>query len=187
MEGIVINEKVQANLLSTINQRIERISNAERITKAELSALSRELLEYITLNGSPDIDAVNRTVAVLTPMNKQTAVLFFKSFIPHKEEEGLFKGKLKGEKKLTEFYDSAKAFLSNPDNDIWSWAKDNVQLEQKPKDYFDKITKLVQRALSDENEGLNEQDIIAAILKAGVSAESIIGMMEEQDNEQLAA
>ena len=59
--------------LATINTKIEALAQAEKVTKAVLSELSRELLDYVLVDGTHDIAAVNRTLAVLTPMNKQTA------------------------------------------------------------------------------------------------------------------
>lgn len=169
----------QINLLNSLNERIDKIAKAERITKAELGAASREILEYIVLNNSPDVATVNRLLAVLTPMNKKTAVLFFTAFLPHKVDGIVFGGKIVGEKKITALVTKTKDFLSDPNNDIWTWAEANIQVEQKPKDYKGKIAKTVKAALSDEEEGITASDVLSAVLEGGVTLGEIMHIMEE--------
>ena len=66
------------NLKAVVYGRLEAIMAAEKITRVELGAMSRELLMYVP--DTNDIDIVNRLLGVLTPMNRRTAILFFFKF-----------------------------------------------------------------------------------------------------------
>ena len=59
----------QINLYARIDVAIKKVAKSEKVTKELLSGLSRDCLEYIGLNHSPDIATVNRLLSVLTPMN----------------------------------------------------------------------------------------------------------------------
>lgn len=163
------------NLLTAINKKIETLGKAEKVTKATLSELSRDLLQYVLIEGSHDIAAVNRCTAVLTPMNKATAVLFFTAFLPHKHDAdtGMFGGldKKAKDKKL----ELAKAFLADEANDIWSWAKDNVKIEAKEVDYLGKVTKAIQQAA--EKGGATQLELVNAIVAGGLELSSLMALM----------
>ena len=73
--------------IKTINTKIEAVHASERITKAVLGELSRDLLEYIYVNDSQDITPVSRLLSGLTPMNKATSILFFKNFLAWKFDD----------------------------------------------------------------------------------------------------
>ena len=176
------------NKLSAINAKIERLGNAERITKSLLAELSRDLLGYVMVDAMHDIAAVNRTINVLTPMNKKTAILFFSTFTSHKfnDTTQAFGGKDK--KQHDDKLAACVAFLSDESNTIWTWAEENVKLEPKPKDYFGQLTKLIERALADEAEGLQSVDIVNALLSAGIEQATIeLVLAEKRVTEQAAA
>lgn len=182
----VVNAQVQADMLAVINTRIDNIAGAEKITKSELGILSREILTYVVLNASGDVQVVNRLLTVLTPMNLKVSQLFFSEFLPHKFEDGLFGGKFKGEKKLDEYFHKTKEFLSNEDNNIWTWAAKNVEVKAKPKDYVEKIARLVKNALEDDNEGVSADEIIAAVFKGGVSIDDMFNAIEAMTQKEAA-
>jgi uncharacterized protein YfeS len=171
--------------LIVINERIKKLGNAERVTKAELSALSRELLEYVMLDGgkgeaSFDIDAVNRTLAVLTPVNKRAACLYFPEFLPFAfdaDNARFGKMKKKGKEKAIE---AIKEWLADDTNDIWKWAADNVKMEKKPPEYAKQLTKIVERALADEADGLTVHEVLMAVLSAdGINVADVVVEMEQ--------
>ena len=92
------------NLKAVVYGRLEAIMAAEKITRVELGAMSRELLIYVP--ETHDIDIVNRLINALTPVNRRAAILFFKHFLPwdvENDADGVFAkfGKMhKGEKKV---------------------------------------------------------------------------------------
>lgn len=161
-------------------QALELLDGAERITKETLKDLSRTVLE--AHHNTQDIGYVNRLVSVLTPMNKRTAILYFKAFtgFSFDQDTGLFG------KKAKKNYDKALAdsneFLAEPHNNIWSWAERNVELEVKKLD-LSKITVFIKGALKKaENEGLKQSDVLKAVFDAGVEVDSIIALMGEMYN-----
>jgi hypothetical protein len=177
--ALVAAADANAALLARINERIEAVAHAEKITKVELGHLSREMVEYITINESPDVATLNRLLGVLSPMNYKTATLYFAEFVPHKwdEEGNVFGARIKGDKKIKEFQDKARLFLNNEDNNIWTWAAANLKVEKKPKDYLNKITKLVEKALEDEDEGADMEDVILAVFAGGVDVKAMLDVI----------
>lgn len=168
--------------LKTINSKIKTLAKAETVTKALLAELSRDLLQYVVAEQSHDVDAINRTLAILTPMNKATAVLFFKAFVPHAFDDELkVFGKLNGKKK-EQLLPIVTEKLENPDFNIWSWAADNVKVEQKPIDYLGNIKKAVTNALDESKGGLSQAEVIKAILEAGMDLGALVTIMQSAVN-----
>ncbi|MGL5324021.1 MAG: hypothetical protein ACRC91_04760 [Aeromonas sp.] len=176
--------------LTVINERIERLGNAERVTKAELSALSRELLEYVLLDNTGDVDAVNRMIAVLTPMNKRTAALYFPTFLPYAWDEETFKFGKKNKKAFETKLEAVKAWLAVDTNDIWHWANENIEMKKKAPKYLEQITKNIERGLADEEYGITVPEVMMAVLAAeGITAADILAAltgMQEQKDEAIA-
>lgn len=179
---------MQAKLLNTINENITIIAASERVTKDTLSVLSRDLLEYIVLNGSNDIGTVNRLLDVLTPMNQNAAVLFFNHFLPfQQDDQGVAFGvKTKDKKQLAKYQERVETFMADPLNDIWTWAIRNI--EMKPRQAFaDRIGAVVKQALAgiedtDEREGLeaiSPSDVIKAIMVAGVTLDDVWAAIDD--------
>lgn len=169
------------NLLVTINTRIDAIRASEKITKVELGLISRELLTYVP--DSKDIDAVNRLLNVLTPMNYRTAQLFFANFLPWvwDEKNNRFAAMSKGDKAIGNKLTNIKEFLDEPHNDIWLWAARNIKLEQTKTPFEERITSLIAKALKGEKglDAVDKRTVIAAVMAGGVSAGDLINIMEE--------
>lgn len=164
--------------LNVINGRIERLGNAERVTKAELSALSRELLEYVLIDNTGDIDAVNRMIAVLTPMNKRTAALYFPNFLPYAYDEESFTFGKKVKKAFDKKLEAAKLWLSVDTNDIWAWAEANIEMKKKAPKYLEQITKNIERGLADEEYGVTVLEVMQAVLAAeGLTAADVLASL----------
>lgn len=167
------------NKLEHINSQIATIAGAEKITKKVLGELSREMLDYVVEDESWDSDAINRLLAVLTPMNKRTAILYFQHFTPFLvDEHGEFGGmpknkkakadaKLASRKRVTEF-------LVNEDSNIWTWAADNVKVEAKEVDWGKRVTSAVTSAMDDEKGGLSLADVMRAVMAAGMTADEVM-------------
>ena len=168
---------------TTINAKIKKLANAEKVTKAMLMELSRDLLSYVIVDGTMDIDAVNRTVAVLTPMNKQTAVLFFNHFLPFSFDADSCKFGGLNKKQLDAKTALITDFLEDENQNIWTWAADNIKIEQKAVDYLAKITKDVTKALADEEQGTTVTDVMRAVLAAdGITiTDVLLEMQQAQD------
>lgn len=146
------------NLKDAVYAAIETIAEAEKVTKATLALLSRDLLTYVV--DTHDIDSVNRLLGVLGPANKRYATLFFKHFLPHEAEQDAdaqftrFGKLMNGEKKIAERLSRITEFLKVETNDIWTWTKENVTVDRKP-DYVARFDSALKKALAgDEAKGV---------------------------------
>jgi hypothetical protein len=172
-------------LLTTINGRIEKLAASERITKVELGAVSREILQY-TLE-QWDCQVLNRLTAVLTPRNKQVAILFFKAFTPFSIDDttGLFSG-IRNKKAKAQSIEAIEAFLAS-DQTIWEWdAENNAEIEAKKPNYMANITKNVKGAIEAGND---RREIIQSVFAGGVSVDEIMAVLTamEDQPDQVAA
>lgn len=177
----VTNINPNPDLHKKIVEHIATLADSERITKATLSVLSRDVLEYLGVNKSTDINLVNRLIDVCTPMNKKVAAIFFAAFLPWKfdNENASFGEMFKNQNKREKRYTKIAEFLADPANDIWSWAATNIKIEEKPKNYADKIKTLVQRALADEKEGLDSIHVLRAVLAGGITVADCLDVLNE--------
>ena len=152
---------------TSIDALILVLAESERITKTALSTLSREVLEYINIEGSTDVDTINRLLSILTPMNKQAAALYFECFILYVYDADLFLfgEKIKNEKRYNAKVAATVAWLADIDNDIWAWSNDNIEV--KAKDYAGDIQKAIKAALKG-NEKKNYAPLSAAEVLATV-------------------
>lgn len=137
------------------------VAAAEKVTRAGLRTLSRDLLEYVP--ETDDIAIVNRLLGVLTPMNRATAILYFAHFLPWEQEKDVdgnflrFGKRMKGEKKLKRKADDIAAWLAEEGNDIWSWAEVNVEVKQK--DFKATVARAIESALKGQKaKGATEDD-----------------------------
>jgi transcriptional/translational regulatory protein YebC/TACO1 len=146
-----------------IESGIVTLAKTERITKKVLSELSRTLVAYVYETG--DVSLVNRTIQVLTPVNKRVACLYFPTYIGWSfDEKTCMFGKKAKDKTYNKKLELATAYLEDEGNDIWRYAEDEIQLQAKPKNYGAKLTQLVTKALTDEDEGLSAKEVLFAIL-----------------------
>ena len=149
--------------IKTINTKIEAVHASERITKAVLGELSRDLLEYIYVNDSQDVTPVSRLLSGLTPMNKATAILFFKNFLAWKFDDVACTFTKKNKKKYEDSLLAAELFLANEDSNIWTWAAANVKIEAKEIDWAKRLASDFEKAMDD---GLTFNDIMTILNKA---------------------
>ena len=154
------------NLKTVINVRIDAIKASEAVTKAELGFVSRELLAYVP--DSKDIGAVNRLLDVLTPKNREMAVIFFKNFLPwnYDDEAKIFVGMVTGEAKRKRKIDACNVFLKKEENNIWTWAKVNIAPMERAKNFAGRIQSVISAALNDPSAPLSEKEVFAAITTA---------------------
>lgn len=158
-------------LVGDLYDKIEKLADSERVTKALLGELSRELLEYWQATG--DVQPINVLLGVLTPMNKQTASLFFAHFVPHhfSEEECKFGKKFGKAAKYTEKNELITAFLAT-ENTIWDWAAEHVQIKAKKFDLNAQLKSILTRVHKIE-EGEKEYEE----LNLNIDAEVVQGLM----------
>lgn len=179
--------------IETIGLKINELGNAERITKALLSELSREVLEVVMLDegkdtgkGTEDSRTINELINVLTPVNKRAAIVFFKHFMPFAHvtnEQGDFTGFGKKSKKHWEDkVKDVKEFLDDPHNNIWTWQRDNVEMEKAPKPYNPaKITEEIAKALKKD---IGADVIIKAVIAGGLGVNEILAIMQAEMEEE---
>lgn len=161
-------------LLKTINARIGKIGNGERTFREEMSHVSRELLTYIRDNG--DIDAVNRLLGVLTPKNKENARKYFINFLPYQwnRQEDRFGSKSKNKDVVAKKNKAIEAFLADEANNLFTWAGRTQQpREQKPKDYAKEVSNVVDKALSDDKNGVDVKTVLKSVLKTAIADEKM--------------
>lgn len=154
------------NLKTVINVRIDAIKASEAVTKAELGFVSRELLAYVP--DSKDVGAVNRLLDVLTPKNREMAVIFFKNFLPwnYDDDANMFVGMVVGEAKRKRKLDAIVSFLKKEENNIWTWAKVHIAPMERAKNYAGRIQSVINAALNDDKAPLSEEDVFTAITAA---------------------
>lgn len=160
---------------SRFNTRLNDLRSAEKITRAALMDLSREV--FVAFHATEDIDYINRILEVLTPVNKKVAIEFFKEFSGFKydEKQGKFSGKDK------KHYDEKKAatiaWLEDPLNNIWTWADRNITIEKEFD--FSSLKKGAEQLLkkADKN-GFKKADVFKALMESGVTEDDLIGFIE---------
>jgi hypothetical protein len=170
------------NLKASILAHITAIAAAEKITRASLGEISRELIMYVP--DTKDIDLVNRLLGVLTPMNRATAVLYFKHFLPWEFEEDAnkFGSMMQGDKKIAKRLTLITDFLKDTNNNIWTWADEHVTIERVKPDLGMNITEAVNKALSGTKEtrtkeaadGISKAEALAAFLDANISIDDVL-------------
>jgi succinate dehydrogenase flavin-adding protein (antitoxin of CptAB toxin-antitoxin module) len=158
--------------IETINNNTAALKKSEKVSKALLIALSRDILFYLYLDevndtvGSGDVTPINRVLRVLSPMNKQMAIHFFKHFAAWRYDNDLGEFTTKNKKQYDKKLELVKEFLDDEDNNIFSWAADNIKVEAKEVDYLAKLRKDFKKAF--EN-GITMQQVLD--LLAEVDAE----------------
>lgn len=180
--------------LNKINELIEQIGAAECITKATLSTLSRDVIEYIMVNdgvegnnqGSADSQVANRLLDVLTPVNKKVAIAFFSHFLAFHhvtEEDGSFTAFGKKNKKDWEGkLDKAKEFLADPHSNLWSWAERNIEVVPKPMDFAKLNAAMGQLIKKADKAALGHDNIIRAMLANGIGLDELLAVIHAEGN-----
>lgn len=174
-------------LHNTIYAAIETIAQAEKITRKALAEISRDLLIYVP--ESQDIEAVNRLMGVLTPMNKNAARLYFQHFLPWKVENDTdgnfqrFGKKMKGDKQVADKLKAIEEWLSDESNNIWTWANDNIEVKQK--DFRATVARAIKKALEGDEKSstppLSRDQLLDAIFEGGVTIDDMMEGIEKQE------
>jgi hypothetical protein len=161
------------------DKQVKALAKAEKLTKDTLRDMSRDLL--LMVQETEDITYVNRVLAVLTPMNLKTAVLFFTEFsgFTYNVEEKIF-GK-KNKKKYEEIVAQALAKLEDPHFNMWTWAEKELDVGKKPFKLED-ITKFAERAVKKAaEEGIDQADVLKAFFAGGFTPEALVAVMQAME------
>lgn len=166
---------------AVFNAAIAELAAAEKVTKAVLSSMSRDLLLALhapEADGSPrgDVTFINQLLAVLTPVNKRAAIAFFKEFSGFhfdarnpKTGEGTDLFTKKDRKAYAEAEKRAADRLEDPHFNIWTWADQHLKIEKK----YDikSLTKAVEKAL-DQTDG-DQVAVLKAVFAAGITTKAV--------------
>lgn len=156
---------------------ISKLAKSEKVSKDELRVLSRTILEATHETG--DISFINALLAILSPMNRKTAKLFFVEFSGFTYDETTQRFVQKSKKKYEERHAACVAFLEDPLNNIWTWADRNIELEKKDFD-VNKIGELFEQFVKKAaKENLTQKDVLKAIFQKGVELDTIVALMGE--------
>ena len=166
--------------------RFDRLAKAEKVTRADLSTLSRDLLVYVM--ETHDIDVINRLHIILTPHNAAMVVEYFKHFLPwdvEKDKNDVFQrfGKMtKGERKQKDKLDLINEWLSVETNDIWVWSDLHLDTVKKKKDFAGNISRMVKQALEGDEKtdtpALDIPSILDAVMQGGIPLMSILETLD---------
>ena len=111
---------------------IAKLGKAEGLVRQQVNVLSRSVLEAI--HATEQIGYVNQMLAVLTPVNRKAAVVFFKHFTGFHYDEATKMFTKKSKKRYDKAHADALAFLEDPLNNMFSWCERHIEVEQKPFD-----------------------------------------------------
>ena len=167
---------------------IDALLQSEQITKRELRTLSRTVLEATHETG--DIAFVNRLVGVLTPVNRKVCIVYFKHFTGFSFDDRLSLFTKKSKKRYAKAFAEYVQFIAEPGSNVWTWAERNIEIEAKPFS-VEKFGTYIKGALQKaHDDGFTNADVMRAIIKAGMDADSIIACMDslaskEEDKESL--
>ena len=165
----------------SFNIAIDKIASSEAVSKRELRDVSRTVLEAWHSTGN--VVYANRLLKILSPMNKKTAVVFFKHFSGFHFDDVLGEFDHKSKKRYEQAHKECMTFLENPNNNIWSWADRHIELQQKPFD-ISSVEKYMSKAVKQAaGVGLTQVDLLKAVFKAGIDPACIIQVMDEMGYE----
>lgn len=167
------------------NSSMEALMQSEAITKRELMGLSRSLLEALHEGDEGvkgDIAYINRLVMVLTPVNKKVARMFFREFSGFKYDEATMTFTVKNKKAYADKANASAEFLSDPHNNIWTWAERHIEIEQKQFDIEQVGKAFEQWVKKAQSNGLTQRDVLKAIMAKGVELETIMDLMTDMYN-----
>ena len=169
--------------VASFDNILASLAASEKITKATLQTLSRDLLALLhTKNPKQgDIGYINRVTNVLTPVNRKVFVMFcreFTGFICDKTGQVFLK---KSQKHYDDVAIKALVWLDDPMNNIWSWAERNIEIQ--PKEFsLEMVKKQTESMLKKaEKAGFTQADVLASMFEAGFTLDALVVMLEKQD------
>jgi len=177
----------QVAIQSNLNQLIEQVRQAEEVTYAALSQLSRDMLAYIPDSG--DIDMANRLIAVLKADRALGVTAYFEHFLPWHCEDGVFSTKIKKAARVEKKAEERMAFLEIEANNYYTWKREE-NASKNPKDFAALITKAVVNGTNEEKGDLSNDAVLTAVLAGGVTLTDLAAFLANQEEvalEEVAA
>jgi hypothetical protein len=166
------------------NARIGALGKAEKNVREQVNVLSRSVLTAV--HATENIGYVNQMLAVLTPVNRKAAVVFFKYFAGFHYDEPTKLFTKKSKKRFDQAAIDTEAFLADPLNNMFSWAERHIEVEQKPFDpeQFKKGFKsMFDRRLQEARDhGMTQAELFALLFKkeegkVGIDVNAIVGVL----------
>ncbi len=168
----------EANQVKALYAVINRLAKTERVTKELLGKLSRDILSLHLQEGESqhDVRVINKLLSVLTPVNRKVMAKFGEYFLPYQfDAETCTFGKLfLKDAKKERCYLAMGSFLAEPDNNVWTWQEEHINIEAKPANYAGDVTKAIAKALKHE---VAKGDLIRAIFDGGITADDLLEVM----------
>lgn len=169
--------------IATFDKTLESLAQSEKITKGVLQSLSRDLLSLLHSNNTKqgDIGYINRTLNVLTPVNRKVFIHFCKEFTGFiLTDDGTMFAK-KSKKHYDDVAIKALSWLDDPMNNIWNWADRNIDIV--PKEFtLEGVKKATETMLKRANKaGMSQAEVLGAIFEAGFTVEAVVLMLEKAD------
>lgn len=168
---------------ATYKKALRRLGTAEKITKEVLRDLSRSVLE--AHHATENITYINGLISVLTPMNRKTAILFFKEFSGFKWNNEALSFEKKDKKQYASKQEASDKALADPHFNIWSWAERNVEVEKKPAPSLLETVK--ERAAmwhkQADKQHISDADLLVAFFSGGIDPSAIVEAMDKMGYE----
>lgn len=162
---------------------IATLAKSEKVTKETLRELSRNVLA--AHHTTQDVSYMNKLIAVLTPVNRKVATLFFTEFSGFRQTDGVFTKKDKAN--YDKAHEAAIIFLEDPLNNIWTWAEREVAVEKKEFD-IKQVTAAIERFNKKATDnGMTQADVLRAVLSAGFEMETLFTIMGEMEEKAAVA
>ena len=168
----------------SFKEGIDKLGKAEGLVRQQVNVLSRSVLEAI--HATEQIGYVNQMLAVLTPVNRKAAVVFFKHFTGFHYDEATKLFTKKSKKRYDQAHADALKFLEDPLNNMFSWCVRHIEVEKKP---FDAITflkdqrKVFIRAIQTARDnGVSQKELFEQMFnpetgKPGIDVEALVAVL----------
>jgi hypothetical protein len=163
------------------NAGLKKLKASEKITREVLRDMSRSLLG--ALHGKDgmlygDIQYINSVLPVLTPVNKKSYVLFMKHFAGFHFDEELQVFTKKSKKRADDAQQAARAFLEDPNQNIWTWAERHVDIEKTKHPFTsDKVTEYIIKATK-KLQG-DQVAVLRAVMAGGITPGTLAVILQE--------
>jgi hypothetical protein len=169
----------RAGFEATFNKSLRKLGAAERVTKELLRELSRSVLE--AHHATENVGYINTLISTLTPINRKTAILFFKEFSGFKWSEETLTFSNKDKKRYEGKCAMSDRFLQDPNNNIWSWAERHVEVEKKPAAFLCDMIKERAKAWHEraKKEHISDADLLVAFFSGGIDPSAVVQALDK--------
>lgn len=155
------------------------LQGSERITRTELSTLSRITLEalHTEVEGNKvygDIRIINDILPVLTTVNRKVVTEFFKAFSGFSFDNVNNRFTSKDKKHYEERRIASIELLDDPLNNVWTWADRHIEVTPKEFSIGQSMGALLKKA---HNKGVKNNEILAAVMANGLGVDDLIAFM----------